>query len=264
MSIDKFIIPVFIISNYSTWATQIEHILCVHDVWEIVSGTEKEPKENDPKYGSEVDQESIFDFEQDSKAYKAKVARANATVFANMSQTIVEEHKKYKVPSILWQTLQKRYAPRTTVSRISAGCDFANARMNGDSESVPEYLTRLQRLRDHFADCGGIVDEAMYKGKMFEGLPDGYHALEANVKINGDDVLPEEVKDHILEHYRVVQQRSNTTSDTSNSKVYTAQQRINFTGKSSNDNGNAGGNRGKNGKFDGFEKNHAHRDDQKE
>ena len=127
MSIDKFTIPVLITSNYSAWATQIEHILCVHGVWEVVSGTEEEPKEDDPKYGSEADQEPTFDFEQDSKAYKAKVARANATVFANMSQTIVEEHKKYKVPSVLWQTLQKRYAPRTTVSRISAGCDFANA-----------------------------------------------------------------------------------------------------------------------------------------
>ena len=101
MSTDKFTIPVLTTSNYSAWATQIEHILCVHGVWEVVSGTEEEPKEDDPKYGSEADQEPTFDFEQDSKAYKAKVARANATIFANMSQTIVEEHKKYKVPSIL-------------------------------------------------------------------------------------------------------------------------------------------------------------------
>ena len=54
------------------------------------------------------------------------------------------------------------------------------------------------------------------------------------------------------------------------------QQYINFTGKSSNDNGNADDNHGKNGKFgenifkskkgkhDGLEKNHAHHDDRKE
>ena len=99
MSTDKFTIPVLTTSNYSAWATQIEHILCVHGVWEVVSGTENEPHEDDPKYNSEADQQLTF--EQDSKAYKAKVARANATIFANMSQTIVEEHKKYKVPSIL-------------------------------------------------------------------------------------------------------------------------------------------------------------------
>ena len=52
MSIDKFIISVLIISNYSTWATQIEHILYIHNVWEVVSGIEKESKENDSKYNS--------------------------------------------------------------------------------------------------------------------------------------------------------------------------------------------------------------------
>ena len=155
-----------------------------------------------------------------------------------MSRTIVEEHKKYKIPSILWETLQKRYAPRTTVSRITAGCDFANAQMNCDSESVPEYLTRLQRLSDHFADCG---DEAMYKGKMFERLPKGYEALAVSVMLNGDRVSPEEVKDQILEHYRLMQQRTNGPSDTSNTKAYTAQQRANFGGgKYSNGNGNTG------------------------
>ena len=40
--------------------------------------------------------------------------------------------------------------------------------------------------------------DTLYKGKIFEGLPEGYHALEINVKINDDDVSPEEVKDHTL------------------------------------------------------------------
>ena len=91
------------------------------------------------------------------------------------------------------------------ISRISAGCDFINARMNGDSELVSEYLTCFQYLRNHFADCDDIVDEAMYKKKMFEDLLDDYHALKINVKINDDDILPEEIKDYILEHYRLVQ-----------------------------------------------------------
>jgi len=143
MSIDKFIIPVLITSNYSVWATQIEHILYVHDVWEIISDTEKKPKENDSKYNSEADQQLTFDFVQDSKVYKAKMTRANATIFSNMSQTIVEEYKKYKILSILWQTLQKCYAFRTIISRISANYDFVNVCMNVDFESILEYLIYL-------------------------------------------------------------------------------------------------------------------------
>ena len=92
------------------------------------------------------------------------------------------------------------------INRISTGCDFANARMNGDFESVSEYLIHLQCLRNHFANCDDIVDEVMYKEKMFEDLLDDYHALEINVKINDDNILLEEIKDHILEHYRLIQQ----------------------------------------------------------
>ena len=92
------------------------------------------------------------------------------------------------------------------INRISADCDFVNACMNDDSELVSEYLIHLQCLRNHFANCDDIIDEAMYKEKMFEGLPEGYHALKANIKINDDDVSSEEVKNHILEHYRLIQQ----------------------------------------------------------
>src|SRR5436190_7145747 len=105
MSTDKF--TVLTASNYSAWATQMKHILSVHDVWDVVSGDEKEPKEDDPKYVSEPGQRPTF--EEDRKAHESKVAKANATVFANMSQPIVEEYKKYRIPSILWETLQKHY-----------------------------------------------------------------------------------------------------------------------------------------------------------
>ena len=34
---------------------------------------------------------------------------------------------------------------------------FVNARMDSDSESVPEHVVRLQHLRDRFADCSGTL-----------------------------------------------------------------------------------------------------------
>jgi len=94
----------------------MEHILCVQGVWEVVSGEEKEPemprepRENDdPAANSETPPAPPAPpsptLEQDRIAYKAKVARANAVIFASMSQAIVEEHKKHKVPSVLWETL---------------------------------------------------------------------------------------------------------------------------------------------------------------
>ena len=50
-----------------------------------------------------------------------------------------------------------------------------------------------------------IVDEAMYKKKIFEDFPEDYHALKINIKINNDDILFEKIKNHILEHYYLKQ-----------------------------------------------------------
>jgi hypothetical protein len=106
MTTDKFTIPVLTPSNYYAWATQVEHILAVQGVWDIVSGEEKEPQQPEVPRDDAINDGSDSTpmtptlapsptFEQDHAVHKVKVARANAVLFANMSQTIVEEHKKY-------------------------------------------------------------------------------------------------------------------------------------------------------------------------
>ena len=95
---------------------------------------------------------------QDLEACEAKVDKGNTTLFANMTQTIVNEHKNHKEPAILWTALQKRYAPKTTVSSMTASISFVNAKLN-PNEAIPDYLARLPGLKDRVVECGGTVDE---------------------------------------------------------------------------------------------------------
>ena len=48
-----------------------------------------------PAFGQSVTYQQRLD------AYEAKVDKANATLFANMTQSIVNEHKNHKLPAIL-------------------------------------------------------------------------------------------------------------------------------------------------------------------
>ena len=83
---------------------------------------------------------------------------------------------------------------------------------------------------------------------MFEGLPEKYGALKANVKIYGDKMSPEEAKNHILEHYRLTEQRMNAFS-TNNFKAYNAHHfNSNFNGGKSSKNVNNSGHRVKKGR----------------
>ena len=77
------------------------------------------------------------------EACEAKVDKGNATLFANMTQTIVNEHKNHKEPAILWTALQKRYAPKTTVSRMIASINFVNAKFNPDEPIAQTFWRHL-------------------------------------------------------------------------------------------------------------------------
>jgi len=198
MTSEKYNIPLLNSSNYVAWAVQIEMILREKRVWKVVTGEEKKPNPDDEKYTSQIatlDQaQETTTYQQDLEAFESKVDRANATLFANMTQTIVNEHKNHKEPASLWTTLEKRYAPKTTVSRMTASINFVNAKLNID-ESIPDYLVRLTGLKDRIIECGGTVDESMYKGLMFRGLLDEFKVIKANARINGDNLSADDVKD---------------------------------------------------------------------
>ena len=165
-------IPLLNASNYSAWSTQIEMILREKKVWKVVKGEETSPDPSDGKYTQETTSAafgqgvSASTYQQDLEAYETKVDKANATIFANMTQTVVNEHKTHKDPAALWSTLESRYAPRTNASCMILFTNFVNATIKSD-ELVPDYLARLTSLKDRVVECGGTVDESMYKGLMF-------------------------------------------------------------------------------------------------
>ncbi len=213
---EKYTIPLLSRSNYSAWSVQIEMILREKKIWKVVNGEEKKPVPDDDKYNTRLFSDSDDDssdtqdfdsvtYQRDIEVFEAKVDKANATLFANMTQSIVNEHKNHKEPAILWATLQKRYAPKTTVSRMTASINFVNARLNPD-ELIPDYLVRLTGLKDRIVECGGTVDESMFKGLMFLCFHDEYNVIKTNARINGDTLTVDDVKDQILEQYRLSQQ----------------------------------------------------------
>ncbi len=114
----KYTIPLLSGSNYSAWSVQIEMILREKKIWKVVNGEEKKPAPDDDKYNTRLFSDSDDDssdtqdfdsvtYQRDIEVFEAKVDKANATLFANMTQSIVNEYKNHKEPAILWATLQK-------------------------------------------------------------------------------------------------------------------------------------------------------------
>ena len=54
--------------------------------------------------------------------------------------------------------------------------NFVNAKLNSN-EAIPDYLVHLTGLKDRLVECGGAVDESMFKGLMFQGLAEEYNVI---------------------------------------------------------------------------------------
>ena len=93
---------------------------------------------------------------------------------------------------------------------MTALLNFVNAAYNL-SESVPDSLAHLTSLKNRIVECGGTMDDSMYKVLVFRGLPSDYDVIKEDSRINGltnKAVSPEDVKGQILEQYRVSQQEA--------------------------------------------------------
>ena len=65
-------------------------------IWKVVNREEKKPDPNNEIYTPQSTAPAfgqLVTYQQDLDAYEAKVDKANATLFANITQTIVNEHK---------------------------------------------------------------------------------------------------------------------------------------------------------------------------
>ena len=149
MTSEKYSIPLLNASNYSAWSVQIEMILRERRVWRWLT-EKRNARPNQREIYLSINSSCLRSRyrsnhlpTQDLEACEAKVDKGNATLFANMTQTIVNEHKNHKEPAILWTALQKRYAPKTTVRRMIASINFVNAKLNPDEPIAQTFWRHL-------------------------------------------------------------------------------------------------------------------------
>ena len=231
-------IPLLSSSNYTSWSVQMKMILKERRVWKVIMGEESQP--NPPPAATDdsasetptaetpvispEDQAALQQsYEKDLAAFEEKVDKANAVLFATITPALIADIQGIENPAEVWKVLEQRYAPKTDMSKMTAWMNFINARLS-DDESVPDYLLRLARYKTRCLECGSTVDETMHKSLMLNTLPDAYNAIKANAMVSSNMMTAEEVKDQILEQYRVVSHVSeHSGKDGKGAKAFTTQ-----------------------------------------
>ena len=245
-------IPLLSSNNYASWSIQMKMILKERRVWRVVTGEETKPDSTAAIYESASETTSLGQqtpYERDLAAFEEKLDKANAVLFATISPSIIADVHGIENPSAVWKVLEQRYAPKTDMSRMTAWMNFINAKIN-DNELVPNYLLRLARYKIRCEECGSTVDETMYKSLMLNSLPEEYNAVKANARVSSNMMTAEEVKDQILEQYRVICHESDFSKSSSGNsmKSYATRYKNNFNKPNDNLEGKKHGGISKRGK----------------
>src|SRR2546430_4801762 len=142
-------------SNYRSWAQQLEWILDERELWEVVTGSEKQPEpaprseeitvQTTGPSMSTTDPITDSDFNAKLNAYVKNSKKARSIIGSSVSAAVMTYIEGVSDPVKMWKILEERYNPKTQTTLIQMLREFMTAAMNS-GENMEQHLQRLQRL----------------------------------------------------------------------------------------------------------------------
>jgi hypothetical protein len=121
--------------NYQRWHEASEHVLQVFGCWEIVLGTETEPK-------AELDMGGELTNEDKIEGYKDRYQYTSAYFLETVDPAWLTILTTYKMPSAIWKALQDKFARENTTSYYNHLTSLLNLKMESKSE-ISNHLTQF-------------------------------------------------------------------------------------------------------------------------
>ena len=152
-------------SNFQLWKFQMKNLLFVNDLLGVVDGTRQKPvgnAENDKK-------EKISKFLKDDA--RAKVVLMGTTIDKQAEKFIVCDTSKE-----IWDKLSSLFEQKSENSKLHLLQKFHSINMS-TSESVMDYMTRVQNVVRNLKDIGEKISEAMFMAKILGSLPRKFDGL---------------------------------------------------------------------------------------
>jgi transposase InsO family protein len=121
--------------NYQQWREASEHVLQVFGCWDIVNGTEEQPKDKFDKDGNLENEDEI-------EGFKDRYQYTSAFYLETIDPTWLTVLTTYRTPSAIWKALQDKFARENTTSFYNHLSGLLNLRMESKSKAT-EHLTQF-------------------------------------------------------------------------------------------------------------------------
>jgi hypothetical protein len=123
--------------NYQQWREASEHVLQVFGCWDIVNGTEEQPKDKFDKDRNLVNEDEI-------EGFKDRYQYTSAFYLETIDPTWLTVLTTYRTPSAIWKALQDKFARENTTSFYNSLTSLLNLKMESRSNSkTASHLTQF-------------------------------------------------------------------------------------------------------------------------
>ncbi|CAI7785754.1 unnamed protein product [Closterium sp. NIES-54] len=160
---DTSTVPIFTGQNYYAWKFKFQVLMMERGLWGFFDGTEKKPD----------DESGIAAWKKKNhKAFATLISRIGINLVSLVRMCIQLEASAHEA----WKRLETIPVNKNLHGKILARNAFYMVKMRA-GESMHEYATRVEELRESFMDLGGTVTEEDWILTLLCGLPEEWSTV---------------------------------------------------------------------------------------
>ena len=184
-------------TNYATWKVQCQMALMKDNLWNIVTGAEVAPPEE----------------ERDKHArYLAKRDRALAVIVLSVEPSLLYLLGEPVNPQTVWEKLRNQFQKKTWANKLSLRRRLYSLRLK-DGDSVQDHIKALTEIFNELSIMGDPVTEEDRVVHLLASLPDSFGMLVTALESSAEVPKMEVVTERLLHAERKMTERDGDRND---------------------------------------------------
>jgi hypothetical protein len=193
-------------ANWNVWKFQTTVVLKSRSLFDVVAGVQVKPQQEDGK-SAEI-------YEKELKEFTTKDSKAQELLVTSVEEQVLVHLLTCESAKEMWDKLLSIYEKKSEVSLHLLQQKFFNLKF--ESESVAEFISKLQDICSRLKSMGENVSENMQITKILMSLPDEYKFLAT-----AWESVPAEKQsvNELISRLMVEEERLKTSSSTENNEA---------------------------------------------
>jgi len=176
-------------TNYTSWKFKMRMVLELHDLWDVVDGTEFCPEEMDGAACSVVKEEV--------QAYQKRARKAYVLIAMALSDPQLAHIRSFTTGKEAWEKLSEVHEAKGLAARLFLRRKFFTLAKAVD-DSMQQHIVKVTTMAEHLAAIGATVSEEDTVMTLLCSLPPDFDNLIVSLESRVDNLTLDYVSSRLL------------------------------------------------------------------